>query len=126
MSSRLKTGDGCARLMAVVRDATPCAPRDVIQHTVPDVDVGLWEAILPLPCVIPGLPSRCLGLWPSILDGESVLSIHAFLLHGNPVEVAHVPRARAVAVPEFLTRVAHALILLHQDALPVVPLLPPK
>lgn len=79
---------------------------------------------LPLPLMIPSLPTRRLHQRPtSILNRNALESIHPRLQHRHAIQVSRLPRSGALCVAELLTRIAHALVLLHQDTLALLALL---
>lgn len=74
--------------------------------------------------MIPSLPTRRLHQRPtSILNWDTLQSVHTILQHRHTVQVSRLPRSRTLCVAKLLTRVAHALVLLHQDPLALLALL---
>lgn len=68
--------------------------------------------------MVPSLPSRRLHQRPrSILNRHRLQSINALLQHCHAIQVSDLPRSGALGVAQLLARVAHALVLLHENAL---------
>lgn len=92
----------------------------------PAVSLAINAPSSPLPLMVPRRMPRRLHQRPCILNRHGILAPNPDLLHRLPEQPALRPRARALQVPQLLTRAGHALVHAHHLPLLLLRLLPPE